>query len=460
MHQLFGSLPQHRLRDLSKKYGPVMHIKLGQVSNIVVSSPEAAKQVMKTHDIIFLQRPFLLAAEILMYNFKDIAFAPYGDSWRQMRKICTLELLSTKRVRSFRPIREDEVSTFIRTISSSSKVNLGRMVFALSNTITLRSAFGKVSERKEAFLPLVQKIVQVLEGFSVADVFPSVRFLHRITGMRGKLEKLHQETDIMLENIINEHRENKRLGRSNSEGKEDDLVDVLLNIQDSDNLEFPLTMEHIKAVMLDMFLGGTETSAATIEWAMAEMVKDPRVLEKAQKEVRQVFNHKENIIDETRLDELKYLKLVIKETLRLHPPVPLLVPRQSLDAVEIDGYKLPINTKVIINAWALGRDSRHWNEAEKFYPERFQNNSIDFKGNDFQFIPFGAGRRMCPGVGYGMALVELALANLLYHFDWKLPNGLEPHLLDMSDSFGASARRKHELHLIPIPYNSSPSPVK
>ncbi|KDP32263.1 hypothetical protein JCGZ_14784 [Jatropha curcas] len=300
--------------------------------------------------------------------------------------------------------------------------------------------------------------MQVLEVSSVADLFPSVKFLHRITGMSSKLEKLHQETDIMLENIISEHRENKRLGRSNSQGKQDDLVDVLLNIQDSDNLELPLTIENIKAVMLDMFLGGTETSATLIEWAMSEMVKDSRVMRKAQEEIRQVYYQKENI-DETRLDELKYLKLVVKETLRLHPPGPLLVKRECLEAVEIDGYEVPINTKVNVNAWAIGRNSRYWIEAEKFFPERFQNNSIDFKGNDFEFIPFGAGRRMCPGIAYGMAVVELVIANLLYHFDWEQPNGIEPHHLDMSESFGITARRKNELHLIPIPYNPFPSQV-
>ncbi|KDP39087.1 hypothetical protein JCGZ_00844 [Jatropha curcas] len=189
---------------------------------------------------------------------------------------------------------------------------------------------------------------------------------------------------------------------------------------------------------------------------MSEMLKDSRVMKKAQDEIRQVFNQKENI-DETRLDELKYLKLVIKETLRLHPPAPLLLPRECLETVKIDGYQVPINTKVIVNAWAIGRDSRHWTEAEKFYPERFQNNSIDFRGKDFELLPFGAGRRMCPGIAYGMAVVELVLANLLFHFDWKLANGMEPHHLDMSECFGASARRKNELHLIPIPYHVLPS---
>ncbi|KDP39019.1 hypothetical protein JCGZ_00776 [Jatropha curcas] len=227
--------------------------------------------------------------------------------------------------------------------------------------VGLRPPKPVASERHEAFFPPVQKIVQVFEGFSVAYIFPAVKFLHRITGMRSKLEKLHQDADIMLENIINEHRENKRLGRSNSEGSEDDLVDVLLNLQSGDSFEFPLTIENTKVVMLDIFLDATETSTTVIEWAMSEMLKDSRVT---------------------------------KNGAGRDKAAPLLAPRECLEAVKIDGYEVPINTRVIINAWAIGRDSRHWNEAKKFYPERFQNNSIDFKGIDFECIPFGAGRRM------------------------------------------------------------------
>lgn len=433
-----------------------MHLQLGEVSNIVISSPEAAKQVMKTHDISFAQRPFLLAASIVLYNFKDIAFAPYGDNWRQLRKICALELLSTKRVQSFRSIREEEISNLIRSISicKGSPVNLSKMVLSISNTITLRSAFGKFCKHQDGFLPLVQEIVLLLEGFSIADIFPSIKLLHRISGMRPKLEKLHQEVDVILENILNEHREKKGLRKSDSNGKENDLVDVLLNLQDQGDFEFPFKTDGIKAVMLDLFVAGTESSSTVIEWAISEMLKNSRVMEKAQTEVRQVFNQSENIV-ETSLHELKYLKLVIKETLRLHPPAPLLLPRECRESVEINGYEVPINYKVIINAWAIGRDPRYWIEAERFYPERFLNNSIDFKGQDFEFLPFGAGRRMCPGIVYGMAVVELALANLLYHFDWKLPNEAEPYHLDMSESFGATARRKNELCLIPIPHQSS-----
>jgi cytochrome P450 len=180
---------------------------------------------------------------------------------------------------------------------------------------------------------------------------------------------------------------------------------------------------------------------------MAEMIKNPRVLKKAQAEVREIFK-KRGKVDETCIDELKYLKAIIKEILRLHPAVPLLIPRECGQNSEVDGYHIPIKSKVIINAWAIGMDSKYWADPERFYPERF----IDYKGTNFEYIPFGAGRRICPGINYGMANVELTLALLLCHFDWKLPNGMKNEDLDMTELFGASVIRKEDLYLIPITY--------
>ena len=190
---------------------------------------------------------------------------------------------------------------------------------------------------------------------------------------------------------------------------------------------------------------------------MSEMMKNPRVMEEAQSEVRKVFHGKSNV-DETDIHELKYLRAVVKETLRLHPPAPLLVPKECSQSCVIEGYKIPAKSKVIVNAWAIGRDPRYWTEADKFYPERFLDDAsasmINYKGTDFQYIPFGAGRRMCPGITYGMAVVELSLAQLLFHFDWKLPNDMKPEDLDMTEAFGLGARRKVNLSLVPIPYHS------
>ncbi|XP_038688537.1 cytochrome P450 71D9-like [Tripterygium wilfordii] len=455
MHQMIGSRPHRRLRDLANKYGPLMHLQLGELSTIVVSSPEIAKEVMKTHDITFSTRPYALAAEILLYNFKDIVFAPYGDYWRHMRKMCTVELLSGKRVQAMQSIREEEVSEFIKSISlkAMTKINLSKMLISLTYSIISKAATGKSGDKHGAFIPLVGEVAEVFGGFSLADMFPSIKLFHMISGMRTRLEKLHHEIDKILENIIVEHKV-KKAAIDSSEEVADDFVDVLLNLQEYGDFQFPLTADNIKAVVLDMLVAGSETSSATLQWAMSELIKIPRTMVKAQAEVRRVFDRK-GYVDEAGLEELEFLKLVIKETLRLHPSAPLAIPRLCREGCQILGYDIPIKTQVIVNVWAIGRDPNYWIDAEKFYPERFVNSSIDYKGNNFEFIPFGAGRRMCPGISFAIANIELTLAKLLYHFDWKLPNNIKQEELDMTESFGASVGRKTDLYVIPIPYHAT-----
>ncbi|XP_022734514.1 premnaspirodiene oxygenase-like [Durio zibethinus] len=455
MHLLAGSLPHHSLRDLAKKFGPLMHLQLGEISNIVVSSPQTAAEVMRTHDIIFANRPHPDFANILLYNSTDIVFSPYGDYWRHLRKICVLEMLSSKRVQSFSPIRKEEVSKMVRVISSKagSPVNLSNMLYSLTYEIVSRTAFGgKCNDLKDEFALLFREILWFASGFTLVDLFPSVKFLQFLSGLRPKLEKLHRKVDKILDNVINEHKASKETPKS-SERELDDLLDVLLTLQENGDLEFPLTTNNIKAVILDVFVAGSDTSFTTLEWAMSELLKNPRVMQRAQAELRQVFNGKGNV-DVEGLRELKYLKLVIKEALRLHPPVPLLVPRECSKRCKINGYDIPVKSRVIINAWAIGRNSDYWSEADRFYPERFVDSSIDYKGADFEFIPFGAGRRMCPGMVYGIANVELPLAQLLYHFDWKLQGGKKLEDLDMDEVFGAVVRRKNDLCLVATPYSS------
>ncbi|XVF77107.1 hypothetical protein PTKIN_Ptkin14bG0013800 [Pterospermum kingtungense] len=454
LHFLAGSLPHHSLRDLAKKYGPLMHLQLGEVSNIVVSCPKTAEEVMRTHGFIFANRPSLLSANILTYNAADVLFAPYGDNWRQLRRICVLEMLSSKRVQSFSPIREEEVSKLVQAISlkAGSPINLSKMLHDLIYEIVLRTAFGGKCKEKEEFTLLFREVLRLVSGFTVVDLFPSLKLLQFLGGSRPKIERLHRKVDKVLENVINEHKASKEMPNG-SEGESEDILDVLLALQENGDLEFPLTTDNIKAVTLDVFIAGTETSFTTIEWAMSEMLKNPRVMQKAQAEVRQVFHRKGNV-DGAGLHELEYLKLVIKETLRLHPPAPLLLPRESLQSCKINGYDIPVKSKVIVNAWAIGRNADYWSEAERFYPERFVNSSVDYKGSNFEFIPFGAGTRMCPGMLYGMANVELALAHLLYHFDWKLEGGRKVEDLDMDETFGTVVRRKNDLCLVPTPYAS------
>ncbi|KAK7363847.1 hypothetical protein VNO77_06006 [Canavalia gladiata] len=456
LHQLVvgGTLAHHTLQKLAHKYGPLMHLQLGEISAVVVSSPDMAKEVMKTHDLNFVQRPELLCPKILAYGSTDIAFAPYGDYWRQMRKICTLELLSAKRVQSFSSIREDEVAKLIESIqlsaSTASPVNVTKSVFSLVSTTVSRAAFGKKSEYEDELLSLLKKGVELTGGFDLADLFPSMKPIHLITRMKAKLESMQKELDKILENIIREHQSNSNHGKGESE---ENLVDVLLRVQQSGSLDIPVTLNNIKAVIWDIFGAGTDTSATALEWGMSELMKNPVAMRKAQSEIREAFRGK-NKISEGDIDELKYLKLVIKEIMRLHPPVPLLLPRECREACNIDGYEIAMKTKVIINAWALGRDPNHWYDAEKFIPERFDGTDFDFKGNKFEYIPFGAGRRMCPGILLGLSNVYLPLAALLYHFDWELPNGIKADDLDMTEAFGAAVGRRNNLFLIPTPYNS------
>ncbi|CAI0448790.1 unnamed protein product [Linum tenue] len=410
LHQLAGSsLPHYRLRDLSTQYGSVMGLQLGQVPYVVISSAESAKQVMKAHDAVLAQRPAILSAGIISYDFSGIGFAPHGAYWRQMRKISVQELFSARRVGSFRSVREEEESANAvdRIHAAAGRVlNFSKLACSVTNGIVARVTFGKKYSGQEEFIPLIEEITKVVGGFNVADLFPALKFLPAATGMRRNLLKLRNEASRLLEAIIDDHRSCRG---ANGE------------------LDFPLTDDNIKAVIMDIFTAGSDTSSTTMNWAMSEMIKNPRTLREAQAEVRRVFGPKGDV-DESLLHELHYLKLVTKEALRLHTPAPLLVPRESMEDCEIGGFHV---------------------KAKK----RFIDSSVDFKGSNFEFLPFGAGRRMCPGLVMGMANVDLPLAKFLYHFDWKLAAGMKYEDLDMDESFGGTSTRKNNLMLIPIPYH-------
>ncbi|XP_027182969.1 premnaspirodiene oxygenase-like isoform X2 [Coffea eugenioides] len=425
MHHLVGSPPHHALRKLARQHGALMHLQLGEISSIVVSSPHLAKEIMKTHDLAFADRAEFLTSKILMYNSSDIACCPYGDYWRQMRKICTLELLSAKNVRSFGSIRQDEASHLVASVqalaAAGKLVNISEKLYSYTSSMVCRAAFGKI--------------------------------LHPLLSVKSQLVKIHLKMDKLLGNIIDQHIDNlARTNMATGESGNEDLIDVLLRVKESGDLQFPIANNNIKAIVIDVFSAGTETSSTTVEWAMSEMVRNPNVMAKAQSEIRTAFKGKKKI-EETDIQELKYLKLVIKETLRLHPPVPLLVPRECREECEIEGYTIPVKTRVLVNAWAIGRDPEYWDDPESFKPDRFKTNPVDFTGTHFEYLPFGAGRRMCPGISFGLANVDLPLALLLYHFNWKLPNGLDPCDLDMSETVGITASRKDSLRLLATSYD-------
>ncbi|KAL1806922.1 hypothetical protein ACET3Z_029990 [Daucus carota] len=454
--QVTGALPHRSLYNLSEIHGPLMHLQLGEVSAVVISNPRVAKEVLRTHDLCFADRPTLLLGNIVLSNCRDIVLARYGDHWRQFRKICTLELLSANKVRSFRSIREEEVKDMIESIHSKigSPVNVSEKVSNIANSITCRSTIGQRCKYQHELIEATENIAYWGAGFFMADLFPSALVFPVLSGMKPALQKVRRDLDHIFDYIINEHKEkmaSRKAQGTKLEAEEEDLVDILLRINDTLQLEFPVTANDIQGIVLDMFTAGTDTSSAVLEWAMSELMKKPSAMKKAQDELRNALKGKTNV-GEADIQGLNYLKLVIKETLRLHPPVPLLLPRECRKECEIDGYTIPVGTKVMVNAWAIGRDPECWVDANSFIPERFEVGSVDYIGANFEYIPFGAGRRMCAGISFGIASVELPLAKMLYHFDWTLPNGMKPEDLDMDETFGATTKRKNSLFLNASPY--------
>ncbi|XVF78404.1 hypothetical protein PTKIN_Ptkin14bG0129500 [Pterospermum kingtungense] len=403
LHQL-GGLLHRSLHQLSMKYGPVMYLQLGSVPTVIVSSAQTAREVLKTYDLECCGRPLLASTGGLSYNYLDVAFTPYGSYWREMRKICVLELFSVKRVQSFRFTREEEVALMIDSISKSSSsgkpVYLSKKLMSLTSEITCRVAFGSSTFRDgefdvEKFQELVHEALGIIGSFSASDFFPYVGWIiDRITGYYGRLERIFHDFDLFYQQLIDDH---LRSGRQKQENE--DIIDVLLKIMENqiDSSALQITHDHIKAILMNIFLAGVDTSAAVVGWSMAELMRNPRVMTKAQEEIRNCKG-KKGKVSEIDIDQLQYLKLVVKEALRLHPPGSLINPRESMSHINING------------------------------------------------------RRGCPGMNMGMMIVELAMANLLYHFDWKLPNGLKEEDLNMEEAAGQTTYKKEDLLLVPTKY--------
>eukprot|EP01018_Ginkgo_biloba_P010784 Gb_38472 [translate_table: standard] len=306
---MLGKFPHRKLQELSKKYGPIMFLRLGSVPTVVASSQEMAKKFLKTHDLIFASRPATCVGKNMFYNSTDLGFSPYRPYWRQMRK------------------------------------------------------------------------------------------------------------------IIQEHVEDKSRGHR-------DFVDVMLELSEDNTMEIKITQDNIKAVIfvcqtrINFRLCGTDTSSATLEWALSEMLLNPSIMKKVQEELESVVGLK-RMVEESDLPQLEYLKVVVKETLRLYPPGPLLIPHEAREDCIVGGYNIPRKARIIVNVFALGTDPNSWKDAKKFKPERFIGSPIDVKGQNFEVIPFGSGRRGCPGQPLATTIVEYALATLLHCFDWRLPYGFE-----------------------------------
>ncbi|EMS65582.1 Cytochrome P450 99A2 [Triticum urartu] len=446
LHQILTPKLPVVLRDLAKKDGPVMRLRLGQVDAVVVSSPAAAQEVLRDKDLAFASRPSILMSEISLYGNLDVAFAPYGAYWRTLRKICAAELLSERKVRQFSLVRDKETMSLVSNVREASRggqpFDLRRLLVLCSNSVTGKAAFGEMcsSELQEQFLAVMDEVLKLGTGLCVGDLFPSLWFVDVVTGLRGRLWRARRQQDEVLDKII-----------SQSEVRQGDhVLSSLLSIRDKGEME----LDNVKAIIMDMFSAGTETTSSAAEWVMSDLMRNPEVMMKAQAEVRRTFDNKSSQDHEGHIVELHHTKMVIKESMRLHPVLPLLIPRVCRETCDVGGFEVTEGTRVMVNTWALGRDPEYWHEPEEFRPERFEDGTATYKGSRFDYLPFGSERRICPGDTFGVAVLELIVARLLYYFDWSLPAGVKPSELDMEMIVTLTSRRKNQLHLVATPYKA------
>ncbi|KAI3673566.1 hypothetical protein L6452_39689 [Arctium lappa] len=442
MHQL-GSSPHRALQAMAQSYGQLMLLHLGTVPVLVASSADVAQEILKTHDLIFSNRPKTNINNKLTYGLKDIAFSQYGEYWRQVKSIAVLHILTNKRVQSYRQVRKEEASLLIEKIQETheSMVNLTELLISLTNNVTCRVALGRTYDGKK-FKNLLERFLELLGSFSVGSYIPFLTWVDWLSGLERRADDVAKEFNEFLEGVIEEHI-NKKL--VDVQGQ--DIVDILLEIQRDNTMGFHLERDEIKAIIMDIFGGGTDTTFTNLEWVISELLRHPKAMKKLQQEVREI-GHGRTMITEEDLGKMPYLKAVLKENLRLHPPFPLLVPHESTHDVKLLGYDVAAGTQVIINAWAIGRDGSTWTKPNEFQPERFLNSPINYQGFHFELIPFGAGRRGCPAIQFAMVINELVLANLVYKFDLALAQG---ECLDMSETSGLTAHKKFPLLVAATP---------
>ncbi|XP_010558915.1 PREDICTED: flavonoid 3'-monooxygenase-like [Tarenaya hassleriana] len=442
--------------DLAQKYGPVFKLRSGAKTSVVVTSPAVAREILKTHDVTFANRDIPATAMIVSYGGLNLAWSPYGQEWRMLRKVCVHRLLSNATLDSFYDLRRREVRQTVRYLSGraqvGSPVNLGEQIFLTLLNVMTQMLWGATvvgGERESVaseFKELLSEIVDLVGRPNISDFFPGLsRF--DIQGLVKQMRGLVQRLDRIFDRVIDQ-----RL-RMDGQGERDgeDFLQFLLKLKDEDETT-PLSLNNVKAVLMDMVIGGTQTSSSTIEFAMAELINRPELMKKVQQEVDEVVS-KGNIVEESHIGKFPYLLAVMKETLRLYPASPLLIPHRPSETTVVAGYTIPKDCKVSFNVWAIHRDPSLWHDPLEFNPSRFLDKSYDFKGNDYGYLPFGSGRRMCAGVVMAERMILYNLATLLHSFDWKVPDGQR---LVVEEKFGPTLCLKDPLVVLPMPRLSDP----
>lgn len=380
---------------------------------------------------------------------KGLAFAPYGPQWRNNRKFCTQELLTAEKIGYSAGMRKEEIGVLVEEVKGfgGELVNLGEKIGDLIGNMTCRMLFGDENSERFDLENIVKEMVRLAGIFNVADYVPFLEPFD-IQGLNKQLKEAGKRVQEMFDTIINEHEQDAKNYTHKSKNK--DLVDIMLSHQVNPNSSYSIDRATMIAILSDMIVGAIDTSYTWIEWVFAEIIKHPTVMNKLQDELTSIVGL-DRMVEVDDLPKLEYLELVLKETFRLHPVAPLLVPRESIEDVVISECYIPKGSRVMINCWALGHDPKIWSDnVEEFIPERFiGKKKTDLRGHDFHLLPFGYGRRSCPGINLGLITVKLIVAQLVHCFNWDLPDGILPVDLDMTEEFGLAAPRAQDLLVIP-----------
>nr|QDF44411.1 caffeoyl-3-(4-hydroxyphenyl)lactate 3-hydroxylase [Phacelia campanularia] len=446
---------KHRcFAEWSKKYGPIFSVFLGSQLNVVVCSADLAKEVLKDNDQQLADRYRSRPATTISKDGTDFIWADYGPHYVKVRKLCTLELFSPKRLEALRPIREDEVTDMIEALfrASTKSDNAGKSLLLRDylgpvsfNNITrlilgkrYMDSDGKLSQEGQDFKEIAMARIDISRNISIAEYVPWLRwfFLVDNVGPAKYLELRERFTRKILQ---------ERTHALTKENKQH-FVDALLSLQK----EYDLSEDTVVGLLWDMVAAGMDTTAVVAEWAMAELLRHPRVLQKAQEEIDRVVGT-DRVMTEVDFSNLPYLQCVTKEVLRLHPSTPNMLPHRASTNVKVGGYDIPKDTIVHVNVWAIGRDPAIWKDPLEFRPERFMEEDIDVKGQNFRVLPFGAGRRICPGAQLGINMVTSMLGHLLHHFNWSPAPGVKPQEIDLSERPGAVCFMLNPLPVVATP---------
>ncbi|GAB2211446.1 hypothetical protein Droror1_Dr00024759 [Drosera rotundifolia] len=446
--------PHHSFAKLAKIYGPVFSLQLGYMTTIVVTSTSAAKEVLQKHDALFANRCVPDTMTLFHHAENSVVLLPSSSSrWRSLRKICVTNLFSTSRMDATSDLRNkkiQELMCYVRECSEAGKViSVGQAGFSTMLNVLSYAFFSKDiadprSSGTQEFMDLIWEMMLESGKPNIADFYPMLKGIDP----QGARRKARTRGAKFFKFFDDQVEERLRLRKSTDYIDKNDVLDVLLNICEGKTEE--LEPSGIRHLLADLFAAGTDTTSTALEWAMAELLRNLEKLEKAQKELDEVIGIG-NAVEERHTAELTYLSAVVKETLRLHPSVAFLVPRQVHEEVKLSGFVVPKDAQLFINVWAMGRDPELWKNSHAFEPERFLESHIDYKGHDFELIPFGAGRRICPGLPLAHRMLHLMLASLIHSFDWKLPDGVTPETIDMDDKFGFALRMARPLNAKPVP---------